>query len=165
VIVAEFVLGVPVAMAEIAGMTETDVVAVVVPFAFEAVRVKTVVEVGFTVQVPEAVEVLKEPGLMAMFVMVPVAFQERVDVPAGATRDGAAVKEEMVGGEPGILLTFTVVDAVEVLFEVSVENAQRVVEPLAVELVFHEMEYWVPLAVEVEPINVLLARLAPYGPS
>jgi hypothetical protein len=43
---------------------------------------------------------------------------------------------EIIGG----FSTFTVVDAVEVLLELSVASAQRVVEPLAVELVFQETE-------------------------
>jgi hypothetical protein len=38
------------------------------------------------------------------------------------------------------LLTFTVIDAVEVLLEVSVESAQRVVDPFAKASVLQEME-------------------------
>jgi predicted transcriptional regulator len=60
--------------------------------------------------------------------------------------------------------TFTVVDAVEVLLDVSVESAQRVVEPLARAVVFQDMEYRVPLGVEVEPMRVLAAKVAPKLP-
>lgn len=73
--------------------------------------------VGFTAVVPDAVEVENAPGVMAIFVTVPVAFHESVEVPAEATTEGDAEKEEMFGAEP--LLTVTVIDAVEVLFEVS----------------------------------------------
>jgi hypothetical protein len=79
--------------------TVTVVVAVLVPFEFVAVRVYVIVEVGFTVVEPEAVDVLKEPGVIAMFVMVPVAFQLSVEVPAEATMDEEAVKDVIVGGE------------------------------------------------------------------
>jgi hypothetical protein len=118
-----------------------------------------VVEVGFTVHLPEAVEVLNEPGLIAMLVIVPAAFHESVDVPAEATMEGDAKKEVMEGADP--FVTLTVVNAVEVLFEVSVESAQRVVEPLAADAVFQGIEYSVPLAVEVDPTRVLEAKLVP----
>jgi hypothetical protein len=81
--------------------TVTVVVAVLVPFAFEAVRVYVMVDVGFTVVEPIDVLVLNDPGVMAMFVTVPVAFQERVEVPAEATTLEDAVKKEMVGGGGG----------------------------------------------------------------
>ena len=81
--------------------TATLVVAVLVPFAFVAVRVYIVVEVGFTVIELEAVDVLKPPGLMAMFVIVPVAFQLRTEAEPLATTVGEAVKEAMEGGAPG----------------------------------------------------------------
>jgi hypothetical protein len=61
----------------------------------------------------------------------------------------------------GTFSTFTVLETVEVLLLESVESAQRVVDPFAVELAFQEMEYRVPLGVEVEPMEVLEARLAP----
>ena len=57
--------------------------------------------------------------------------------------------------------TFTVVDAVEVLLEVSVASAQSVVDPLVLEAVFHDREYRVPEAVEVDPMRVLEASVAP----
>jgi hypothetical protein len=82
--------------------TDTDVVAVVVPFAFVAVIVYIVVEVGFTDVDPMRVLVLKPPGVIATdeaFVM----FQESVDVPAEATSVGDAEKEEMVGALPALL--------------------------------------------------------------
>jgi hypothetical protein len=108
-----------------------------------------IVEVGFTVVEPMRVDVLKEPGVMATDDAF-VTLKERVLVPVEATMVPEAVKEEIEGG----LLTVTVVDAVEVLFEVSVESAQRVVEPLWALVVFHDTEYRVPLGVEVEPIRV-----------
>ena len=55
-----------------------------------------VVEVGCTVVEPMRVEVANEPGVMATedaFVM----FQERVDVPAEATTEEDAEKEEIMG--------------------------------------------------------------------
>jgi len=70
---------------------------------------------------------------------------------------GEALKELIVGK----FCTFTVVDADAVLLLVSVTRAQRVVEPFAALTVFQEMEYKVPLAVEVEPMRVLEARVAP----
>jgi uncharacterized Tic20 family protein len=63
------------------------------------------------------------------------------------------------------LLTFTVVDAVEVLLDVSVESAQRVVEPLATFVAFQGKEYRVPLGVEVDPIRVLEAKALPKLPA
>ena len=79
--------------------TVTVVVRVVVPFAFVAVNVYVVVEVGFTVVDPMRVEVEKEPGVIARDVAL-VTFQDSVDVPAEATIVGDAVKEEMVGVMP-----------------------------------------------------------------
>lgn len=73
---------------------------------------------------------------------------------------GVAEIPEITGG----FSTFTVVEADAVLPEVSVESAQRVVEPFVVEVVFHETEYSVPLGVEVEPKRVLDARVAPKLP-
>ena len=78
--------------------TCTLVVAVEVPFAFVAVRVKTVVEVGFTVVDPMSVEVEKPPGVMATELALET-FQLKVDVPAERTSEGEGEKEEMVGGE------------------------------------------------------------------
>jgi hypothetical protein len=91
-----------------------------------------VVLVGFTFVDPMRVLVLKLPGVIATEEAF-VIFQESALVPAEATTVGDAEKEEMEGRFP----TFTVVLAVEVLFELSVLNAQRVVEPLAIEVVFH----------------------------
>ena len=79
--------------------TCTIAVMVLVPFAFVAVRVYVVVEVGFTVVDPMRVLVLKLPGVMATLLAF-VTFQERVLVPAEATTVGEAEKEEMVGGGP-----------------------------------------------------------------
>ena len=73
--------------------------------------------------------------------------------------DDAGREKEIMEGN--VFSIFTVVDAVEVLFEVSVDSAQRVVEPFDVELVFHAMEYKVPDAVEVEPMSVELAKVPP----
>jgi hypothetical protein len=76
--------------------TAIDVVAVDVPFAFVAARVYTVVDVGFTVKDPIRVLVEKLPGVMTTeeaFVM----FQLKVLVPAEATIEGDAEKEEMAG--------------------------------------------------------------------
>lgn len=112
--------------------TFTVVVAVTLPFGFVAVTVYIVVLVGFTFVDPMRVLVLKLPGVMATEEAF-VIFQESALVPAEATTVGDAEKEEMEGRFP----TFTVVLAVEVLFELSVLNAQRVVEPLAIEVVFH----------------------------
>ena len=56
-----------------------------------------VVEVGFTVNVPDGEDVLKEPGVMVMDPIVPVAFHERVLVPAEATTAGEAENEEIIG--------------------------------------------------------------------
>jgi hypothetical protein len=74
----------------------TVAVMVLVPFAFVAVRVYVVVEVGFTLVDPTRVEVEKLPGVIASEVALPT-FQESVDVPAEATIVGEAVKEVMVG--------------------------------------------------------------------
>jgi predicted metal-dependent TIM-barrel fold hydrolase len=60
---------------------------------------------------------------------------------------------------------FTVSETLEVLFEVSIDNAQRVVEPFAREVVFHAIEYKVPAGVVVEPMRVLAASVAPKLPS
>jgi hypothetical protein len=76
--------------------TDTDVVAVVVPFAFVAVIVYIVVEVGFTDVDPMRVLVLKPPGVIATDEAF-VIFHESVDVPAEATSVGDAEKEEMEG--------------------------------------------------------------------
>jgi len=97
------------------------------------------VEVGFTVTVPEAVEVLKTPGLMAMFVIVPVVVQESVEVPAGATSEGDAEKEEIVGVG---FDTVTVIEVdVAVLLYLSVANAYSVCVPFVEEAVFQKTLY------------------------
>ena len=136
--------------------TVTVAVAVLVPFPFEAVRVYVVDVVGFTLVDPIRVDVEKEPGVIVTELAF-VTFQERVDVPAEATTKGDAEKELIVSG----FCTFTVVDALTVLLEVSVESAQRVVEPFASDVVFQETEYDVPLAVVSVPIRVLEASVAP----
>jgi hypothetical protein len=78
--------------------TVTVVAAVLVPFAFVAVRVYVIVDVGFTVVDAMSVLVLKEPGVMATELAF-VMFQESVLVPAEATIDEEAVKEKMSGRE------------------------------------------------------------------
>jgi len=60
--------------------------------------------------------------------------------------------------------TLTVVEAVEVLFSVSVASAQSVVDPFAATVVFQGKEYRVPLAVEVDPMRVLEANDVPKRP-
>jgi hypothetical protein len=50
--------------------------------------------------------------------------------------------------------TFTVVVAVEVLFDVSAERAIKVVEPFAANVVSHDTEYNVPIGVVTEPMSV-----------
>jgi hypothetical protein len=77
--------------------TFTVVVAVLVPLLFVAIRVYTVVEVGCTAVDPEEVDVLKLPGVIDIWVIVPVALQLNVDVAPEATIVGEAVKEEIVG--------------------------------------------------------------------
>jgi len=71
--------------------------------------------VGLTVVVPKAVDVLKDPGVIAIFVTVPVAFHESVDVPADATMAGAAEKEVMVGGRPESVVPLVLVLCAEML--------------------------------------------------
>ncbi len=81
---------------------KTVVVAVLVPFAFVAVRVYTVVEVGATVIEPDRVDVVILPGEMVIVVVevtMPFTFQDNVDVPDEAMEDGDAVNEEMIGDE------------------------------------------------------------------
>ena len=76
--------------------TVTVVVAVEVPLPFVAVKVYVMVEVGFTVIEPTSVEVENEPGEMATedaFVIL----KESVEVPAEATMEEEAEKEEMIG--------------------------------------------------------------------
>jgi hypothetical protein len=116
--------------------TVTVVVAVLVPFAFAALIVYVVVEVGLTVIDPTSVEVESDPGVIVMEFAL-VIFHESVLVPAGATIVGDALKEEMTGDT---FSTFTVLLTVVVLLFPSVANAQSVVEPFEVEVVFHEME-------------------------
>ena len=57
-----------------------------------------VVEVGFTVVVPDAVDVLNVPGVMDIVITVLVTFQESVDVTPGSVPVGDAVKVLMIGG-------------------------------------------------------------------
>lgn len=89
------------------------------------------------------------------------AFHERTEEEPRTILVEDAEKELMVGE----FCTFTVIDAVDVLFNVSVAKAQRVVDPFATETVLHGTEYNVPAAVEVDPTSVLEARLAPKDPS
>jgi hypothetical protein len=72
-----------------------------------------------------------------------------------------AVVEMDTADIAGGFSTFTVVLAEMVFPEVSVMSAQRVVEPFTRDTVFHGMEYNVPLAVEVDPMRVLDASVAP----
>ena len=67
-------------------------VVVLVPFAFVAVSVYVVVEVGFTIVEPESVLVEKLPGVIERDVAF-ATFQESVDDPDGATSVGDAEKE------------------------------------------------------------------------
>ena len=70
-------------------------------------------DVGLTVHVPDAVEVENVPGVIVIVPMVPVAFHDKVDVPADMTVDGVAINDDIAGGV--MLLTVTVTDAVELL--------------------------------------------------
>ena len=78
--------------------TAIEVVAVLVPFAFVAVRVKRVVveSAGVVVLVPVTVPIV---GLMESEVAFAVV-QLRVEVPFAATVEGEAEKDEMVGAVP-----------------------------------------------------------------
>lgn len=70
---------------------------------------------------PEAVEVLNEPGLIAIEVTVPVTLQERAIEPPEGVLAGEAEKEEMVGTG---LFTVTVMDVeLAVLLLLSVAKA------------------------------------------
>lgn len=75
----------------------TLVVAVVVPFAFVAVRVYVVVLVGFTVV--EAIRVLVEklPGVMATEEAFEI-FHKSVEEAPDRMKDGEAENDEMPGG-------------------------------------------------------------------
>ena len=86
----------PVGMVGVVVSTVTVAVCVLVPFAFVAVRVYVVVEVGFTVVDPMRVEVEKLPGVITREVALPT-LQESVLVPAERTIVGEAIKEEIVG--------------------------------------------------------------------
>lgn len=77
--------------------TRTVVVAVLVPFAFVAVRVYVVVDVGFTVSNPMRVDVERLPGVMATDDAFETA-QLKVEVPFVTMALGEAIKEETVGG-------------------------------------------------------------------
>lgn len=71
-----------------------------------------VVDVGFTVVEAISVLVLKEPGVMATeeaFVML----QESVLVPAEATTEGEAKKEETVGRRLEMVVPLAIVDDAE----------------------------------------------------
>lgn len=73
---------------------------------------------------------------------------------------GVAKAAEIIGA----FSTFTVVEAVVVFPEVSVDKTHKVVEPLTTEVVSQETEYKVPIGVEVEAIKVEDVRLAPKLP-
>ena len=73
-----------------------------VPFAFVAVKVKTVVEVGFTIVDPMRVDVEKLlSGEMATELAFEI-FQLKVEVPALATIEGEAEKEFTTGDEASV---------------------------------------------------------------
>jgi hypothetical protein len=94
--------------------TAIDVVAVVVPFAFVAVIVYIVVEVGFTDVDPMSVLVLKPPGVMATELAF-VMFHESVDVPAEATMLGDELNDDTEGKSPFVVVPDETVDDAEVL--------------------------------------------------
>jgi hypothetical protein len=72
---------------------------------------------------------------------------------------------EVVTERTARFFTVAVEVAVDVLFDVSVESAQRVVEPFGALPVFQDTEYKVPLGVEVEPMRVDDASVEPNVPS
>ena len=74
----------------------TVVVAVLVPFALPALRVKIVVEATLTAMDPEAVLVLKPPGAI-MMVLAPVTFHESVEVTVELDTPGFDEKDAIVG--------------------------------------------------------------------
>jgi hypothetical protein len=74
----------------------TVVVAVEVPFAFVAVRVYVVVEVGLTVVDPVRVEVEKAPGVIATELAFEM-FQERIEEEPESISTGDAVNEDTIG--------------------------------------------------------------------
>jgi hypothetical protein len=76
--------------------TVTVVVAVEVPFAFVAVRVYVVVDVGWTMKDPVSVEVENAPGVIATELAF-VTLKASVEVPAASTREEDAVKEAIEG--------------------------------------------------------------------
>jgi DTW domain-containing protein YfiP len=80
------------------GSTITFAVAVLVPFAFVAVRVYSVVEVGLTAAEPTRVVVLMFPGEMVTDEALVIS-QLSVEVPFAVMDDGEAEKEEMMGAE------------------------------------------------------------------
>ena len=77
------------ATARIPGTVGAVISIVIVPFAvdepllFAAVKVYVVVDVGLTTVEPELEAEVKAPGVIAIEVIVPVAFQERVELPPG----------------------------------------------------------------------------------
>jgi hypothetical protein len=93
--------------------TWTEVVAVLVPFAFVAVRVKTVeVERGpVTVLVPETVPIM---GLIESDV-APETVQLKVEVPFRATGFGEALKAMMEGVMPESVVAEALVEEAETL--------------------------------------------------
>jgi hypothetical protein len=96
------------------------VVAILVPFAFVAVIVYIVVEVGFTDVDPMRVLVLKPPGVIATdeaFVML----HESVEVPAEATMLGDELNDDTEGKSPFVVVPDETVDDAEVLPTLSLE--------------------------------------------
>jgi hypothetical protein len=96
------------------------VVAILVPFAFVAVIVYIVVEVGFTDVDPMSVLVLNPPGVIATDEAL-VIFQESVDVPAEATMLGDELNDDTEGRLLDIVVPDETVDDAEVFPTLSLE--------------------------------------------
>src|ERR1035438_6768958 len=101
--------------------TVTVTLAVLVPFAFVAVRVKRVevARAPVTVLVPDTVPIV---GLIESDV-APETVQPRVEVPFKATTVGAAVNREMVGRMPLTVVPEAMVDEAERLPPLSCATA------------------------------------------
>jgi hypothetical protein len=85
-----------------------------VPFAFVAVIVYIVVEVGFTDVDPMRVLVLKLPGVMATELAF-VIFHESVDVAPEAVLVGDALNDDTEGRSPFVVVPLATVDEAETL--------------------------------------------------
>ena len=94
--------------------TDTEVVAVLVPFGFVAVMVYIVVEVGLTVVEPIKVDVENAPGVIATDDAFAI-FQLNVDVPAETTIVGDAEKEETEGSRLDCVVPLAMLDEAEML--------------------------------------------------